>query len=72
MVAPHLSKLLSGLCSALLITGGLAVQLQPLDLLENDPRHVVARANDYSRLDLLSAESFLWGGMFNFNDELRE
>lgn len=72
MGAPRLLRLLNGLCSALLITSGLAVQLQPLDILENDPHHVVARANDYSRLDLLSAESFLWGGMSSFNDKFRE
>lgn len=72
MGAQRLSKLLTGLCSALLITSGLAVQLQPLGLLENDPHNVVARANDYSRLDLLSAESFLWGGMFSSIAQLRE
>lgn len=59
-----LFRLLYGLCSALLITGASAVQLQRLDPLENEPHgFVVARADDYSWLNLLSAESFGWAGM---------
>jgi hypothetical protein len=65
MYSQHLFRLVYGLCSALLIKSSLAVQLQPIDLLEHEAEHVVARGNDYSKLDLLSAETFLWGGKFN-------
>jgi len=39
-----------------------AVELKPLDSSHNTGQHVV-RDNDYSMLDLLSSETFLWGGM---------
>jgi hypothetical protein len=42
-----------------LIRANFAFQLQPIDLLE---KHVAVRDNDYSKLDLLSFETFLWGG----------
>jgi hypothetical protein len=58
----HLRELLYGFCSALLIRANFAFQLQPIDLLENEAKHVAVRDNDYSKLDLLSFETFLWGG----------
>lgn len=60
MGVQSLSWLAFGLFSAL----GSAVTLQPLDL----PQHVgqkATRDNDYSMLDLLSSETFLWGGMLS-------
>lgn len=39
-----------------------AVELKPLSLAQNGG-HNVHRDNDYSKLDLLSSETFLWGGM---------
>lgn len=59
------SWLAYGLASALLSQVGCATQLEPIDILGNAPGQVVARDNDYTKLDLLSAETFLWGGTYS-------
>lgn len=61
----RLSWLAYGLASALLSQVGSATQLEPIDILGNAPGHVVARDNDYTKMDLLSAETFLWGGTYS-------
>lgn len=62
MGVQRLSWLAFGLFSAL----GSAVNLKPLGLPQN-AGHKATRDNDYSMLDLLSSETFLWGGMLSFS-----
>ncbi|OQE21144.1 hypothetical protein PENSTE_c012G01236 [Penicillium steckii] len=52
---------LSWLAFGLFFAGSSAVNLKPLGSSHNTDQHVV-RDNDYSMLDLLSSETFLWGG----------
>jgi hypothetical protein len=59
----HLSRLACAILSTLFIKSSLAIRLEPIDLLDHEEKHIVARDNDYSKLDLLSTETFLWGGM---------
>lgn len=63
MGGSRLSWLASGLVFGLLSQVGLAHQLAPIEMLDSGAAHVVARDSDYSKLDLLKAETFLWGGM---------
>lgn len=56
---------LSWLAFGLFFAGSSAVNLKPLGSSHNTDQHVV-RDNDYSMLDLLSSETFLWGGMILF------
>ncbi|KAJ5094934.1 hypothetical protein N7532_007225 [Penicillium argentinense] len=57
----RLSWLALGLLSALHVDVSSAVALKPLDLVQHTSQKV-SRDNDYSKLDLLSSETFLWGG----------
>lgn len=41
-----------------------AHQLEPIDMLGSEAAQVVARDCDYTKMDLLNAETFLWGGTF--------
>ncbi|KAJ5094945.1 hypothetical protein N7532_007236 [Penicillium argentinense] len=62
----RLSWLAYGLASALLgqvASATQATQLEPIDILGNAPGRLVVRDNDYTKLDLLSTETFLWGGL---------
>lgn len=62
----RLGRLPHCLFSVLLVGNTLAFQLQPIDLLNNEGKDCVPRNNDYSKLNLLSSESFLWGGKLNY------
>lgn len=58
--------LLRGLLLALCSDFAVSYQLEPIDALALESAHKIARRNSYDRsnLDLLSSETFLWGGMF--------
>lgn len=66
MSPSRLSWLAYGLASALLGPVS-AVQLEPIDMLANGAK-MVTRDHDYTKLDLLNAETFLWGGMYTRSD----
>lgn len=58
----HLSWLATGLAFTLLSQVGLAHQLAPIEMLDQGAATLVARDSDYAKMDLLKAETFLWGG----------
>lgn len=68
MIAQPFAWLTSGLLLSSLYQIALSFELQPIgSTLAGAGRHVT-RDDDFSALDLLSSETFLWGGM---NSELQ-
>ncbi|KAJ5811507.1 hypothetical protein N7474_007808 [Penicillium riverlandense] len=63
MGVQHLSWLAYGLASALFTQVCSAHVLEPIDMLEYEEGHIGARDTDYSKMDLLNYETFLWGGL---------
>lgn len=63
MVSQPFAWLICGLSLSSLYQTGLSFELQPIGSpLFEAGRHAI-RDNDFSALDLLSSETFLWGGM---------
>lgn len=68
MIAQPFAWLTSGLLLSSFYQGALSFELQPIgSALAETGRHAT-RDDDFSALDLLSSETFLWGGM---NSELQ-
>ena len=68
MIAQPFAWLTSGLLLSSFYQGALSFELQPIGpALAETGRHAT-RDDDFSALDLLSSETFLWGGM---NSELQ-